>query len=105
VTLRAEICAQDVTGHAELSLHVVGKPEDPGRDRDLHPAPGHSSKPVQRVRRDSQRHGHAITGSQDWPRYEVTAPVPAHAQQVEFDLTLTGPGRVGLRNVTLTRTS
>ena len=35
----------------------------------------------------------------------VTAPVPAHAEQVEFDLTLTGPGQVGLRNVKLTRTS
>jgi hypothetical protein len=73
--------------------------------QDLHPAPGHSAKPVLRVRRDSQRQGHAITGSQDWTRYEVAAQVPAGAEQVEFDLTLAGPGQIGLRNVELTRIS
>ena len=35
----------------------------------------------------------------------LTAPVPASAEAVEFDLTLTGPGQIELRNVTLTRAS
>lgn len=91
VTLRAEVRAQDVAGHGELSLHIVGKPEDPSQDRDLRPAPGPSPQPVQRVRRDSQRHRHTITGSQDWTSYEVTAPVPAHAEQVEFKTVKTTP--------------
>ena len=47
---------------------------------------------------------HIITGSQDWTSYELTAPA-ARAEQVEFDFTLVGPGQIGLRNVTLTRTS
>jgi RNA polymerase sigma-70 factor, ECF subfamily len=105
LTLRAEVRAQDVAGHAELSLHIVGTPEDPGGDEDGHAAAGHHPPPVQRVRRDRQRHGHTITGSQDWTSYEITAQIPAHAEQVEFDLTLTGPGQVGLRNVKLTRAS
>jgi hypothetical protein len=97
VTLRAEIRAQDVSGEGELSLHIVDKPEDP-------PAPGPSPQPVHRERR-AQRH--TITGSQDWTSYELTAPVTAHAEQIEFDLTLTltGPGQLGLRNVTLTCSS
>ncbi len=93
-----EVRAQDVTGHAELSLHIVGKPEDPSQDRDLHPAPGPSPQPVQRVRRDSQRPGHTIAGSHDWTTYEVTAPVPAHSEQVEFDLALIGPGEISTRD-------
>ncbi len=72
VTLRAEVRAQDVTGHGELSLHIVGKPEDP-------PAPGPFP---QRVRRERQEQRHTITGSQDWTSYELTAPVTARAEQV-----------------------
>ena len=95
VTLRAEVRAQDVTGHGELSLDVVDTPEGP-------PAPG----PVpQRIHRERQEHRRIITGSQDWTSYELTAPVPARAEQVEFDLTLAGPGQIGLRNVTITCTS
>jgi RNA polymerase sigma factor (sigma-70 family) len=104
LTLGAEVRARDVAGHAELSLHVAGKPEDPRQDQAgaaSAPVPG----PVQLVRRDSQEHGHTITGSQDWTSYELTAPVPAHAEQVEFDLSLAGPGEVGLRNVKLIRAS
>jgi hypothetical protein len=73
VTLRAEVRAQDVTGHAELSLHIVGKPEDPSQDRDLHPTPGPSPQPVQRVRRDSQRHGHTIASS-SWLGHHLVPP-------------------------------
>jgi RNA polymerase sigma-70 factor (ECF subfamily) len=92
VILRAEIRAQDVAGNAELSLDIVGRPEDP-------PAPSPLPQPVQRAR---QAHRRTITGSQDWTSYELTAPVPARTEQVEFDLTLTGPGQIGLRHVTLT---
>ena len=94
VTLRAEIRAQDVADHGELNLYIVGKPDDP-------PAPGPFPQAVHRERR---AHRHTITGNQDWTSYELTAPVPARAEQVEFDLTLTGPGQIGLRNVTFTRT-
>jgi hypothetical protein len=92
VTLRAEIRARDVTGEGELSLHIVDKPEAP-------PAPG----PIpQRVHRERQERRHTITGSQDWASYELTAPVTARAERVEFDFTLAGPGQIGLRNVTIT---
>jgi RNA polymerase sigma factor (sigma-70 family) len=95
VTLRAEIHANDVAGHGELSLYVVDKPEDP-------PAPGPVPQAIHRAR---QEHHRTITGSQDWTSYALTAPVPASAEAVEFDLTLTGPGQIELRNVTLTRAS
>ena len=91
--LRAEIRTQDVAGNAELSLDIVDKPEDA-------PAPGPLPRPVQRAR---QARRCTITGSQDWTTCELAAPVSASAEQVEFDLTLTGSGQVGLRNVTLTR--
>ena len=83
------------TGHGELSLYIVGKPEDP-------PAPGPIPQAIHRAR---QEHHRTITGSQDWTSYALTAPVPASAEAVEFDLTLTGPGQIELRNVTLTRAS
>jgi hypothetical protein len=95
VTLRAEIRAQDGAGKAELSLDSVDIPEDPV-------APGPLPQAVQRAR---QARRCTITGSQDWTSYELTAPVSASAEQVEFDLTLTGPGQVGLRNVTVTRSN
>ena len=53
-------------------------------------------------RQDSSR---TITGSSDWTRYEITAQVPADAENMGLELTLAGPGRVGLRAVELTRTS
>jgi RNA polymerase sigma-70 factor, ECF subfamily len=95
VTLRAEIRAKDVAGHGELSLYIVDKPEDP-------PAPGPIPQAIHRAR---QEHHRTITGSQDWTSYALTAPVPASAEAVEFDLTLTGPGQIELRNVTLTSAS
>jgi hypothetical protein len=97
VTLRAEVRARGVADHAELHLAVVGQ-ADGGP---AIPLPGPGS--VQRVERARQQYGQAITGSQDWTCYELTAEVPAGAVQVESELTLTGPGEVGLRNVELTR--
>jgi hypothetical protein len=46
-----------------------------------------------------------ITGTRDWTRYQITGQVPADAEHVGFEITLTGPGRVWLRNVELARTS
>jgi hypothetical protein len=41
VTLSAEVNAQDVVGHAELSLFIITKTEEPGRDQAVHAASGH----------------------------------------------------------------
>jgi hypothetical protein len=102
LTLRAEARAQAVADHAVLSLRVVCKEERSER-QDSRAAPRPGRGPVLQ-RLPPGLPGPTITGSQDWTSYEVTAPVPAHAYQVEFDLTLTGPGLVAVRNVTLDRT-
>jgi hypothetical protein len=102
LTLRAEIRAQDVADHAVLSLRIVCKAEEHGERQDGQPAPGPIRRPVLQPVRGLP--GPTITGSQDWTSYEVTAPVPGHAHQVEFDLNLHGPGQVAMRNVTLTFT-
>jgi RNA polymerase sigma-70 factor, ECF subfamily len=102
LTVRGEIRAQDVTDHAVLSLRVVCKAEEHGERHDSPAAPGPIRGPVLE-RLPPGLPGPIITGSHDWTSYEVAAPVPARAYQVEFDLTFTGPGQVALRNVTLTR--
>jgi RNA polymerase sigma-70 factor, ECF subfamily len=99
VTLRAEVRSQDVGGHAELSLDAVSQPRGHSPDRVI-PAP----QPVQRVDRDRQYRSETITGTRDWTRYQITLPVPADAEHMGFELTLTGAGRVWLRNVELART-
>jgi RNA polymerase sigma-70 factor (ECF subfamily) len=104
VILRAEVRGEDVADHAELSLRIVTKTEDGSREPDGHAASGQEPGPPRRTRRDSKRHGQAITGGHDWTRYEVTANVPGDAEHMGFDLTLTGPGQVALRNVELTHT-
>jgi RNA polymerase sigma-70 factor (ECF subfamily) len=103
VTLAAEISAQDVSGHAELSLFIITKTEDRGTDRAVHAAmPSRQRIHVRRERRDSSQ---AITGSSDWTGYEVTAQVPAGAETIGFELTLVGPGKVRLRHLELAHTS
>jgi hypothetical protein len=78
---------------AERCLDIASPPDE-------HVAPG----PVpQRVHRDSEHHDQTITGSRDWTRYDLSAQVPGDAEHIGFDLTLTGPGQIGLRNVELTR--
>lgn len=42
-------------------------------------------------------------GCPDWTRYEITAAVPEDADMMRFGSTLTGPGRIMLRNAELTR--
>jgi len=81
VTFGAEIHAEDVADQAELWLHVVT------RDR---------SKSV-------EEHRPAVTGRRDWTRQEVTGQVPEDAELTRFGLTLTGAGRIRLRNAELIR--
>jgi hypothetical protein len=102
VTLRAEVSAQDVAGHAELSLFIVTKTEEPSREQGVHAASGPQRVHVRRERRDFSK---TITGSSDWTRFEVAAQVAADAEHMEFELTLTGPGKVWLRHVELIRAS
>ena len=103
VTLAVEITAQGVAGHAELSLFTITHTEDRSRGRAVFLAPpGRQPTAVRRDRRDS---GRTITGSSDWTRYQITAQVPADADTMGFELTLTGPGQVRFRHVELTRAS
>ena len=81
VSLRAQARAEDLAGRATLWLRTVTQ------------------------ERGGHGHHQAITGNHDWTRHEVTAQVPGDAELIQFGLTLTGPGQVGLRNVELTRTS
>jgi len=101
VTLRAEVSAKDVA-EAELSLFIATKAEERSREQGGHAASGLQRIHVRRERRDS---GKTITGSSDWTRYEVAAHVPADAEHIGFELTLTGPGKVRLRHVELIRAS
>jgi hypothetical protein len=39
-----------------------------------------------------------LPGDHDWARREITAPVPGNADYIRFGVTLTGPGRIELRN-------
>jgi hypothetical protein len=104
VTLRAEVRIQDVGDHAELSLDIVDQPGGHHQDRVMHAPPSDQPQPVQRVHRDRQHLSEAIAGTRDWTRYQITARIPADAEHMGFELTLTGPGRVWLRNVELART-
>ncbi len=83
VTFRAEVRAEDVTGTAELRLQVAAQGR-PGRDgRDDHVV--------------------AVAGSHGWTGHEVTAEVPGDAAVIRFGITLTGRGRLGLRDTELIR--
>jgi RNA polymerase sigma-70 factor, ECF subfamily len=46
-----------------------------------------------------------VEAGHDWTRHEVTAQVPADAVYVLFGITLTGPGRIELRNAELVSAS
>jgi hypothetical protein len=85
VTFHGELRPQDVVGHAGLHL-ATGRPNEP---------PG------------AHLYGRGASsltaaGSSDWARHEVTAQVPGDAEVVRFGLSLTGRGRVELRNAELT---
>jgi hypothetical protein len=85
VTFHGELRAQDMAGHAGLHLATGRANEPPGAH--LH-SRGARSLPA--------------TGSSDWTRHEVTMQVPGDAEVVRFGLSLTGRGRVELRNAELT---
>jgi hypothetical protein len=103
VTLAAEVSAQDVADHTELSLFIITTTEEPRPNEAVHAAaPGHQRVHVWRERQDSSE---TITGNSDWTSYEITAQVPAYAETIGFELTLAGPGIVRLRHLELAHTS
>jgi hypothetical protein len=81
VTFRGELRTTDVAGHAGLHL-AAGRPDEP---------PGAHLR---------NRGGSSLTGpgSKDWTWHEVTISVPGDAGVVRFGISLTGRGRVELRN-------
>ena len=85
VTFRGQLRTTGVAGQAGLHL-AVGRPDEPPGD----------------CLRD--RGGSSLTGpgSSDWTRHEVTVPVPEQAGVIRVGNSLTGCGRVELRNPELT---
>jgi hypothetical protein len=78
VVFSGEINTEPLTEHAGLCLEIV--------------------KHWREVRED---HGVTVAGRSDWTRYEVRAPVPEDADIIRFGITLTGAGRIGLRQPAL----
>ena len=56
--------------------------------------------PPDRIRED---HGLTVSGRRRWTRYEITARIPADADQIRFGIALTGSGRIALRYPDLRR--
>jgi hypothetical protein len=85
VIFHGELRTQDVVGHAGLHFATGRQNEPPGAHL-------------------YNRGASSLTapGSSDWARHEVTAQVPGDAEVVRFGLSLTGRGRVELRNAELT---
>ena len=84
VTFRGQLRTAGVTGQAGLHL-AAGRPGDP--------AVAHL-----RDRADSSLTG---PGSTDWTCHEVTMPVPGDAAVIRFGISLTGRGRIELRDAEL----
>ena len=84
IVFRGELRTEDVAGQARLYLWVIT--ELPGRACHDH-------------------YSATVTGSHDWARHQVAAQIPGNAILVQFGVTLTGRGRVELRNAELTRAS
>jgi len=70
---------------------------EPAGQAGLRLAAGRSGGPL---RDRSDRGGSSLTGpgSSDWTWHEVTLPVPGDAGVIRFGISLTGPGRIELRN-------
>jgi hypothetical protein len=45
-----------------------------------------------------ENHGLAVSGAHDWTSHEITALIPEDADIIRFGITLTGTGRIALRN-------
>jgi hypothetical protein len=78
VTFSAEIRADPLTEQAGLRLEIIRNWWRAGRAR--------------------EDHGLTISGHRPWTRYEITARIPADADQIRFGIALTGSGRIALRN-------
>ncbi len=78
VTFSAEIRADPLTEQAGLRLEIIRHWWRAGRAR--------------------EDHGLTISGHRPWTRYEITARIPADADQIRFGIALTGSGRIALRN-------
>jgi hypothetical protein len=86
VAFGGEIRAEDVTGRAGLRVEILGN--------------------GWRVRADRRAERTAgVTGSQDWSRREISMAVPEDTDVIRFGVTLTGRGRVWLRQPGLRRES
>ena len=99
--LSQEIYADDYRGAAVTfrgQLRTTGVPGQAG----LHLAAGRPFEPPWRQLRE--RGGSSLTGpgSSDWTQHEVTVPVPERAGVIRFGISLTGRGRIELRNPELT---
>jgi hypothetical protein len=78
VTFSAEIRADPRTEQAGLRLEII--------------------RHWWRVGRAREDHGLTTSGRRPWTRYEITARIPADADQIRFGIALTGSGRIALRN-------
>ena len=85
VTFGGEIRTYRPTEQAGLLMQIIGKPGS--------------------AERAPREHTVAISGGTDWTRHEVTALVPDDADIIRFGVTLTGIGRIALRNPELARTA
>ena len=50
-----------------------------------------------RTPRPREDHGVTVPGGRGWATYEITAPIPEEADTIRFGVTLSGPGRVWMR--------
>jgi bifunctional DNase/RNase len=82
VVFRGELRAEDIAGQARLYLRV------------------HAERPA---RASHEQHSAIVAGSRDWAAHEVSAAVPEGAIFFQFRVTLSGRGRIGLRNARLIR--
>jgi bifunctional DNase/RNase len=87
VTFRGHVRATGVAGRAGLVLRVprqgqLGQQRPDGRDP-LH---------------DPENYFAFVTGTGDWARHEVTAPIPPDANSIIFGVFLDGRGQIELRN-------
>jgi hypothetical protein len=82
VAFSGEFRSEDASGRAGLCLEIL--------------------RPGWRVSPD-RREDHAMIGSREWSRQEITVPVPEDSDLIRFGIVLAGRGRVWLRNPELRR--
>jgi hypothetical protein len=79
VVFSGEFRTEDAAGQAGLCLEILRK--------------GWRISPDRR-----ENHAVTVTGSQNWSRQQITAPVPGDADLIRFGIVLAGRGRVWLRD-------